>query len=366
MTTGPGKVTAPLGLSPIGLVIILAILFIYVIGPILWLLIKIIYKSWVPERDLSQRYGTGSWCVITGASRGQGRVLATGMAARGFNLILIGSARTHHTADDIRTRFPQCQIRVIERDFSKSMDLPDKENWWPEIDEIFQGGKYDISVLINNVGQRTASRPSWQQSDASIRKSLITGTYPQVRLTNLALEHMDRRAKLQSVKSSNEPRHKSCIIFNTAQCQHPLVGLATYLPSGDISVPYLSVYEATNAFGYYHANSIIAELSQQSTTATTDSSSGVDLSREIDILNITPGAVITENTTYLKDTPFAVPVDDFCAGIFRLMGGNWRGATCAYWGHDLSGILIGIAPWFRSGILNKVGLTISDELDKQK
>jgi len=315
----------------------------------------------VPERDLAQRYGTGSWCVITGASRGQGRVLAAGMAKRGFNLILIGSARTHNTAKQIQQQYTNCQIQVVERDFAQALTDPE---WWPEIEEIFRGGQYDISVLINNVGQRTANRPSWEQADSDIRKSLVTGTYPQIRLTNLALEHMTQRAKMQLVKPVTEPRFRSCIIFNTAQCQHPLVGLAAYLPSSEINVPYLSVYEATNAFGYYHANSIIAELSQSTTT--TNSSSGMDLSREIDLLNITPGAVITENTPYLKDTPFAVPVDQFCSGIFRLMGGNWRGATCAYWGHDLSGIMIGIAPWFRSGILNKVGLTISNELAKNK
>lgn len=337
--------------TPAGIVIILALLLVYVIGPIIWLLVKMVYKLLVPEQDLAARYGPGSWCVITGASRGQGRVLAEGMAARGFNLILIGSPRTQQTAADIRARFPQCQIRVVERDFANSLE----PKWWPEIEEIFRGGKYDISVLINNVGQRTASRPSWQQPDKDIRASLITGTYPQIRLTNLALEHMSRRAKLQAVKAPTEPKFRSSIVFNTAQCQHPLVGLSTYLPSGDISVPYLAVYEAANAFGYYHANSIIAELE-----------SNPELSDKIDLLNITPGAVITENTPYLKDTPFAVPVDTFCAGIFRLMGGNWRGATCAYWGHDLSAILIGIAPWFRCKILEKVGQTISEELANSK
>jgi short-subunit dehydrogenase len=337
--------------GPICTILVLAILVIYVIGPIIWLLAKIIYKSGVPERDLAQRYGPGSWCVVTGASRGQGRVLATGMAKRGFNLILIGSARTHDTAKQIQQQYPSCQIWVVERDFAQALSDPE---WWQEIEDIFRGGKYDISVIINNVGQRTASRPSHQQSDRDIRASLITGTYPQIRLTNIALEHMTRRQKMQALKPAGEPRYRSCIIFNTAQCQHPLVGLSTYLPSGEISVPYLSVYEAANAFGYYHANSIIAELSQPES----------NLSGEIDLLNITPGAVVTENTPYLKDTPFAVPVDQFCAGIFRLMGGNWRGATCAYWGHDLSGILIGIAPWFRAGILKTVGKTISGELSK--
>ena len=347
-------VKQPIGLSSIGIYIILSILVIYVIGPIIWLLGKLVYKACVPERDLAARYGPGSWCVITGASRGQGRVLATGLAKRGFNLILIGSSRTQQTASQIQQQYPSCQIRVVERDFSRALHDPE---WWPEIEEIFRGGKYDISVLINNVGHRTASNPSYQQSDQDIRASLITGTYPQIRLTNLALEHMTRRQKMQALKPVGTPRYRSCIIFNTAQCQHPLVGLSTYLPSGEISVPYLSVYEATNAFGYYHANSIISELAGLS-----QSSNGHDFSQEIDLLNITPGAVITENTLYLKDTPFAVPVDVFCGGIFRLMGGNWHGATCAYWGHDLSAILIGIAPWFRAGILKTVGETICNEL----
>ena len=79
-----------IGISPTGMYIILAILVIYVIGPIIWLLGKLVYKACVPERDLAGRYGPGSWCVITGASRGQGRVLATGLAKRGFNLVLIG------------------------------------------------------------------------------------------------------------------------------------------------------------------------------------------------------------------------------------------------------------------------------------
>ncbi len=328
--------------------ILFAIIIIYVLGPILWHLIQILYKSVAPERNLAQRYGPGSWCVITGASRGQGRVLAIGMAKRGFNLILIGSARTHQTAEQIQQQYPQCQIRVIERDFAHALNDPE---WWPEIEEIFRSGKYDISVLINNVGQRSASRPSHHQSDRDIRKSLITGTYPQIRLTNLALEHMTRRTEHQVLKPIGEPRYKSSVIFITAQCQHPLVALAQYLSGGDISVPYLSVYEAANAFGYYHANSIIKEYDAESA---------------IDFLNITPGAVITENTPYLKDTPFAVPVDQFCTGIFRLMGGNWRGATCAYWGHDLSAVLIGIAPWFRVGILRQVGNIINKNINNQE
>ena len=41
------------------------------------------------------------------------------------------------------------------------------------------------------------------------------------------------------------------------------------------------------------------------------------------------------------------------------MGGNWRGATCAYWGHDISSLLIGLAPWIKPGILREVGQTLA-------
>lgn len=311
---------------------LLLIIFIYVIGPILWILCKIIYKALVPEQDLLNRHGPGSYAMITGASSGQGKQLAIGLAKRGFNLVLIGSARTLDTVIEIKRLYPGCNIQHIQRDFSQSLTDPE---WWQEIETCFRD--LDISILINNVGQRSACNPSHIQDDKQIRASLITGTYPQIRLTQLACQHMSQRPG------------NSCIIFNTAQCIYPTVGLAAYI-TGEISVPYLSVYEAANAFGFYHANSIITEYSASNPA--------------IDMLNIMPGAVITENTGYLANTPFAVPASQFCDNIFRLMGGNWRGATCAYWGHELSAVLIGFAPWFKPNILQKVGRLISLELSK--
>jgi short-subunit dehydrogenase len=218
------------------------------------------------ERDLAKWYGRGSWVVITGASRGQGRQFALEFAGRGFNLILIGSARTGVVIKEINTLYPGVKIKFLEKDFSQSVS-PD---WWDDITPLFVGGGvYDISILINNVGQRSASKPSHVQKDMELCGSIITGTFPQVKLTNLALEHMTRRLV-------HNPNTHCAIVFNTAQCMHPVMGLAQYY-SPEITVPYLSVYEATNAFGFYHANSIIAEYS------------GQPAYKNIDFLNITPG-----------------------------------------------------------------------------
>ena len=133
---------------------------------------------------------------------------------------------------------------------------------------------------------------------------------------------------------------KSALINITAQCMHPnfLFGLTM---SNEISVPYLSVYEAANAFGFYQGNSIYKEYQGQ-----------------FDILNITPGAVITKNTECLSDTLFNVSSEVFVAQIMRLIG-NVQGHTCAYWGHALSNYLINLMPPMKDSMLKKVGETIA-------
>ena len=112
--------------------------------------------------------------------------------------------------------------------------------------------------------------------------------------------------------------------------------------NNEISVPYLSVYEGANAFGYFQGNSIYKEYE------------GV-----FDILNITPGAVITKNTTYLSGTPFHIESQLFVENIIRFLG-NIQGTTCGYWGHALSNYLINFAPFLKDKMLNDVGETISE------
>lgn len=85
-------------------ILVLSIVLIFVLGPYIYYLAKLIYKYSLSEKNLSQRYGVGSWCIITGASRGQGRQMALKMAAREFNLILIGSLRTKQVIHEINAK----------------------------------------------------------------------------------------------------------------------------------------------------------------------------------------------------------------------------------------------------------------------
>ena len=125
---------------------------------------------------------------------------------------------------------------------------------------------------------------------------------------------------------------------------HPNSGFAAGLPN-EISIPYLAVYEASNSFGYYHACSIVKEYGDDD---------------RMDILNITPGAVLTENTRAMLDgTPFAVDARTFVQNIVRFMGGNVNGTTCAHWGHSLSNGLIALAPFCKDAMLERGGRRIA-------
>jgi hypothetical protein len=124
-----------------------------------------------------------------------------------------------------------------------------------------------------------------------------------------------------------------------------LFGITT---GNEISVPFLSVYEASNAFGFYQGNSIYKEYKDN-----------------FDILNITPGAVITPNTTCLTDTIFSIDSKTFVNNIIKMIG-NIQGYSCAYWGHAFSTTLINFIPFIKDKILYDVGYKIANDFENKE
>jgi short-subunit dehydrogenase len=292
------------------------------------------------EMNLLERYGAGSWVVITGASSGQGYEMALAFAERGFNLLLIGSKRTAETITEIATLYPNIQTKVIYKDFRQAF----QDDFFQEIEAEFKVIGEDLAILINNVGHRVGWNPYHEMKAAYIRDVIATGTLVQSRLTHMAIPYFLKRASeagtSEAGASEAGTERKSALINITAQCMHPNFLFGVTL-SNEISVPYLSVYEAANAFGFYQANSIYKEYQGQ-----------------FDILNITPGAVITKNTECLTNTMFNVSSATFVKQILKMVG-QVQGETCAYWGHALSTYMINLMPLLKEGMLKKVGQTIA-------
>jgi 17beta-estradiol 17-dehydrogenase / very-long-chain 3-oxoacyl-CoA reductase len=299
------------------------------------------FKKYFCTRELKllDRYGgPGTWAIITGASSGQGRDFALSLAKRGFNIVMIGSHNTDKTATEIATTYPAIKTKIIYKDFCCAF----QDDFFDDIIQIINELDDKIGLLVNNVGHRVAWNPYHEMPHKLIRDSIATGTIVQSRLTQLLIPIFLKR----------KPVAKSGLINITAQCLHPnfLFGLTI---SNEISVPYLSVYEAANAFGFYHGNSIYKEYKGQ-----------------FDILNVTPGAVITENTQCLKNTMFKINSDKYVENILK-MAGNVQGHSCAYWGHALTNFLINLVPFIKNRELNNVGRTISIDymnkyMEKQK
>ena len=274
------------------------------------------------------------WVVITGGSSGQGRAFALQFADLGFGIVLIGSARSHGTAEMVRAKGVPCV--VIVKDLGQAF----QDSFFDDIADTL--APLDVAVLVNNVGHRTGWMPFHEAPTRCLRETVACGTMVQTRLTHLLLPKLLRRLERTSTI-------RSAVIFITAQCLHPNTGFAIAgFVNNEISVPYLATYEASNAYGFYHACSLIHEYAN------------VD---RLDMLNITPGAVLTENTAHvLKDAPFSVSGDQFVKNILTFLGGNVEnGTTCAHWGHALSNALVGFAPWQKAIYLDKVGKSIATD-----
>jgi short-subunit dehydrogenase len=314
-------------------VLVILIIFFIQIFILFLALLKGIYKYFlISELDLAKRYGKNSWVIITGASSGQGKDFALEFAKRGFNILMIGSKRSVETEKEIKSLYPDVKTNIIIKDFRKAHE----SNFFDDIEQFINEKYGQVSILINNVGYRTAWNPYHEMPKELINDTIVTGTIVQSRLTQLVIPNFLERNKMGV---------RSALVNITAQCIHPnyLFGITT---SNEISVPYLSVYEAANAFGFYQGNSIHKEYKNQ-----------------FDILNITPGAVITKNTSCLKGTIFNIDSLTFVKQIIRMMG-QVEGHTCAYWGHALSNFLINLAPFMKDRILENVGQTLSTNFMK--
>lgn len=277
----------------------------------------------IKEIDYQKRYGENTWVLITGCSSGQGKLLAIEFAKRNFNIILAGNKKIKNTEKIINENY-NVETKSIIVDFSNAY----KPNFFDPFIKALDSIPNKLSILVNNIGHRVAWNPYHEMPSKTINDSIVCGTIVQAQLTKIALGHFIKR----------QIRYKSAIINITSMCTYSNIWFGL---SGDICVPYMSVYEGANAFGFFHSNSIQKEYGDT-----------------IDVLNVTPGAVITENTTFLKNTPFCIKSEIFVKNILKLLG-NYNGPQFAYWGHDLSSILSNFINNFKNNILKDTGDTIS-------
>ncbi|MFX0578238.1 SDR family NAD(P)-dependent oxidoreductase [Nocardia nepalensis] len=191
------------------------------------------------------REWSGATAVVTGASSGIGAELATALARRQCDLVLV--ARREDRLRDLATQLEQAhgiRARVVAADLSVPAEVE-------RLARLLDAGDAPIDVLVNNAG--FATHGTFVEQDATrLGDEVAVNVGAVVGLTRALLPAMVRRGR--------------GVVLNVAST-------AAFQP-----IPYMAVYGATKAFVLSFTEALWGELE----------GTGVD------VLALCPGATDTE------------------------------------------------------------------------
>ena len=254
-----------------------------------------------PIKSLTQLYGPRSWIIITGATNGIGRAFAEEFASRDFNICIIAKNLAHltQTKDELNVKYPNCSIKIIQIDYSKS------NSELSIYDKIYQDIKdLDVSILINNVGMYQNMFFHEEKIPKLIEMITVNCSSQALMTSMIVKKFLERRKKVTSYK---------CAIINISGAE------------GVYPLPYLSLYSATKAFNDFLSRSLAHEYSN-----------------DIDVLSVTPfhpssSTYFTVLGKLIKITP-----EDCAKAALRNLGYEQR--TFGHWKHQIVGWVVELMP----------------------
>lgn len=209
-----------------------------------------VYKSFIRKNvDFLERYGKGSWVVVTGPTSGIGEAYAIEFARHGFNIVLMGRnkeklAKTEAFVKDLNKNV---KVRIVEADFSTSMEAGFYEDLYSKISDL------DISILVNNAAIGMVKHFERVTPDELLQQVYTNAGSP------IMLSHV-------LVKKLRDRKSRSAIIN--------ISSVADRSPT-----PYTGAYPATKIFLTFLSYGLYGLYRDK-----------------IDVLNVTPGYVTTNMT----------------------------------------------------------------------
>ena len=104
--------------------------------------------------DLQERYGKGSWVLVTGASDGLGAEFCRQLAKHGFNIVLVSRtlSKLQTVEKELNSSYPEVKTKLIQIDLSGNCTI---DHYRKILD---QTADLDISVIIPNAGDMKSGR----------------------------------------------------------------------------------------------------------------------------------------------------------------------------------------------------------------
>mmetsp|Transcript_61219 Transcript_61219/g.70147 ORF Transcript_61219/g.70147 Transcript_61219/m.70147 type:complete len:317 (-) Transcript_61219:227-1177(-) len=249
-----------------------AILLLTLIGglrilSILWWCLKNVYTNYLRSgHDLAQRYGKGTWVVVTGGSDGIGKGWCEELASLGFNICIV--ARNENKMQAVTKELGLAfgiKTKYIVLDFAKNTEITQYEKAFEELKGL------DVSILVNNVGI-SAGGPYHEWSSQKIQDFVTVNIYSQLAFTRYFIPKLLER---------HEWGQHSAIIS--------MGSLSSYVPVGNLFAMYTGVKKFNHIFSL-----AIAE----------------ELRGKVDVISVTPGGVksnLSDQYKYDKGNSYPTP-----------------------------------------------------------
>jgi len=266
-----------------------------------YIIIKIIiifYKKFIRKPlNLTERYGEGSYALITGATDGIGKEFCIQLAKLKFNLILVSRniEKLKNVSDELKKKYINLKTILIEFDFSKKFSIKDYENYFVNNNDI---KNLDISILINNIGI------SQRELFSNYTLEFIMDTI------NINIVSQSLLNKIFINKFLN--RNKKCAI----------ISMSSY--SATLPLILSSIYCASKIYDDYLLRSIAEE----------------NKGKNIDFLSVRPQYVNTPSRANHKKEFKAISTEECVNGIFQDLG--YETVTNGHWSHCIKGVIFDI------------------------
>ena len=277
------------------------LLFSFIIFYCLYIIFKIIiilYKKFIRKPlNLTERYGEGSYALITGATGGIGKEFCIQLAKLKFNLILVSRniEKLKKVSDELKNKFIHLQTILIEFDFSKKFSIKDYEKFFLNNKEI---KNLDISILINNIGI------SQRELFTNYSLEFIMDTI------NINIVSQSLLTKIFINKLLNRNKKSAIISMSSYSATLPLI--------------LSSIYCASKIYDDYLIRAIAEE----------------NKGKNIDFLSVRPQYVNTPSRAEHKKEFKAISTEECVTGIFQDLG--YETVTNGYWSHCIKGVIFDI------------------------
>ena len=266
-----------------------------------YIIIKIIiifYKKFIRKPlNLTERYGEGSYALITGATDGIGKEFCIQLAKLKFNLILVSRniEKLKKVSDELKKNYINLKTILIEFDFSKKFSIKDYENYFVNNNDI---KNLDIGILINNIGI------SQRELFSNYTLEFIMDTI------NINIVSQSLLTKIFINKFLN--RNKKCAI----------ISMSSY--SATLPLILSSIYCASKIYDDYLLRSIAEE----------------NKGKNVDFLSVRPQYVNTPSRANHKKEFKAISTEECVNGIFQDLG--YETVTNGHWSHCIKGVIFDI------------------------